>query len=57
MGNMGYVRFTNTLQDLRDCQEHMDDDNLSPAEAKARERLVRLCQQIADDYGDDDDDD
>lgn len=25
MANMGYCRFRNTLNDLRDCHEHMDD--------------------------------
>jgi hypothetical protein len=46
---MEYVRFENTLHDLRDCQEHMDDE-LQPAEAKAQLRLVKLCRQIAGDY-------
>ena len=53
--NMGYVRFTNTLQDLRDCYEHMDDDDLSEEEEKARQRLIKLCEDIAADYGEDED--
>jgi hypothetical protein len=52
MANMSYCRFVNTLQDLRDCYEHMDDEDLSEAEQKARVRLVTLCQRIADDYFD-----
>ncbi|HEY6020888.1 MAG TPA: hypothetical protein VIY48_13610 [Candidatus Paceibacterota bacterium] len=54
MGNMSYCRFHNTLQDLRDCYEHIDDDDLSEEEAKERDRLVRLCKQIADDTADED---
>jgi hypothetical protein len=28
-------------------------DDLSEREAKCRERLIKLCRQIVDDYGDD----
>jgi hypothetical protein len=49
MANMGYCRFQNTLQDLRDCYEHMDDD-LEESEHSARARLLFLCQEIVDDY-------
>ena len=55
MGNMSYVRFSNTLADLKDCYENMDDQDLSEAEAKARKKLIKLCQDIAGDYGNDDD--
>jgi len=51
MGNMSYCRFENTLADLRDCQEHMDDKDLSSEEAKARLRLIRVCSQIEGDFG------
>ena len=52
MSNMSYCRFRNTLSDLRDCQEAMDDTNdLSEGEALARERLIKLCVQIALNYG------
>jgi L-asparaginase II len=57
MGNMSYCRFQNTLGDLRDCYEHMDSGNeLSPEEQKARERLIKLCVDIAADFGEQDDD-
>lgn len=49
MGNMSHCRFENTAQDLRDCQDHLFDEDLSDEEAAARRRLVRLCQQIASD--------
>lgn len=52
MANMSYCRFENTLPDLRDCQESLDNcDELSPTEQKARRNLIRLCVEIAEDYG------
>ncbi len=51
MGNMGYCRFINTLRDLQDCQNNMD-RNLSYNEELARKNLVKLCQDVAGDYGD-----
>ena len=57
MGNMSYCRFGNTLTDLRDCADNLDDpDSLSPEERRARERLIKLCKTIADDYAEDEDD-
>lgn len=54
MPNMSYCRFHNTLADLRDCYDAMSEaDDLSQEEAKARERLIKLCVQIALDYGED----
>jgi len=55
MSNMSYCRFRNTLPDLRDCYEAMGDkspdemDNFD--EQLARWHLVRLCQSIVADYG------
>lgn len=51
MGNMSYCRFQNTLQDLRDCAEALDEigDNLaelSKDEAKAAAALIAICQEI-----------
>ena len=58
MPNMGYCRFRNTLDDLRDCYEHLDDEagedeGLGEEEAEAREQLIDLCKQIAKEKGDD----
>ena len=50
MGNMSYCRFTNTLQDLHDCYENMDDDKLSEEEAKSRKKLIKLCRDLAADF-------
>lgn len=52
--NMTYCRFQNTLEDLRDCQEHMDDSELSPEEMQARKELIEVCWRIAQDYADED---
>jgi hypothetical protein len=52
MSNMSYCRFSNTVGDLRDCYENMDVGDLSEEETRARKRLIKLCGQIFDDYGD-----
>lgn len=54
MANMGYCRFENTLADLHDCQEAMEDNDLSESEERCRRQLILLCCQIAADYGPDD---
>lgn len=48
MSNMSYCRFQNTLADLRDCQEHLHDDDLSETEEGHRRKLVELCQEIVE---------
>ena len=56
MSNMGYCRFRNTLKDLRDCYENMEGfDELSKEEELARERLIKLCKKIADEFEVDED--
>ena len=54
MANMSYCKFENTYSDLRDCYESMDDE-LSESEQKYRDRMVQMCKNIADEYGDNDD--
>lgn len=56
MGNMIYCRFQNTLRDLRDCDGALSvildlDEELSNAEARSAKALIRLCQDIANEYG------
>lgn len=48
MSNMSYCRFQNTLQDLRDCFEHLQDDDLSYEERQAREKLIEYCFLIVE---------
>jgi len=52
VSNMSYCRFQNTASDLRDCLDNFDDDDLSDEERKARRRIIRMCVDIASDYGD-----
>jgi hypothetical protein len=56
MANMSYCRFENTLSDLRDCQEALEDEGLtneddSRTEAMSRKELVALCREISREWG------
>ena len=51
MSNMGYCRFRNTLLDLQDCYESMQDDLESTEEHQARKDLVTLCKDIVNEIG------
>lgn len=52
MPNMSYCRFRNTLTDLQECEEalnngdEIDDDE----EQRARTWLIKLCHRIAEDW-------
>lgn len=48
MANMGYCRFRNTLPDLQDCLDHLDDEDLDKAEAYARGKLIEVCRVIVE---------
>ena len=56
MGNMGHCRFENTYSDLEDCYDHIDEKELSEDESDYRRRLIKLCVDIAVDYGEEFDD-
>lgn len=56
MANMAHCRFSNTVTDLQDCYDHIDDDLRSDAEIRAHARLVTLCRQIAALFDDEADD-
>jgi hypothetical protein len=47
---MSYCRFENTYNDLRDCAGNLDED-LSDQELKYKNKLIKLCVEIALDYG------
>lgn len=58
MANMSYCKFQNTLDDLTECRDALNElgdyeRELSRAEAEAAKELIRLCGQIASDYSDD----
>ncbi len=48
MSNMSYCRFENTLRDLLDCQEHFDDEDLSPREKLERDQMLEICKEIVE---------
>lgn len=54
MANMSYCRFQNTLGDLRDCVDALDQinglDELSTEEAEAARRLIKLCREVAENW-------
>lgn len=54
MANMSYCRFENTYKDLVECDEYLEDIDLSDMEKKYREKLIKLCKRIASDFTDDD---
>lgn len=54
MANMSYCRFQNTVPDLQDCCEALDElgfESLSSEEHRAAIRLISLCRDIAIDFG------
>ena len=52
MANMSYCRFENTLRDLRDCYNNMDNDNLSKSEFYARKQMIAVCANIINQHED-----
>jgi len=47
MSNMSYCRFENTLGDLRDCREAIEEGNdLSKQEAKFAKKMVQECKDF-----------
>ena len=56
MSNMAYCRFRNTLPDLRDCFQALNEmnnlDDLSKDEVIAATKLIALCDEIAKDWAD-----
>ena len=50
MSNMSYCRFQNTLEDLRDCYNHIFDDlEEGEEEYEAHKKLIKLCRAIIED--------
>ena len=55
MANMSYCRFQNTLEDLRDCRDALNENglkDLSADEREAAELLIQICDDIAADWAD-----
>lgn len=48
MSNMSYCRFQNTLSDLQDCEQALNEQyKLSDRELDAAVRLIKCCHRIA----------
>lgn len=56
MSNMSHCRFQNTLADLRDCRDAWHEPIDTDEEIKARQQLLKLCQKIVRNYGDEEED-
>lgn len=55
MSNLSYCRFQNTVLDLSDCVDALEeiDGNLaelSRDEARAADRLIQLCRRVAEQF-------
>lgn len=57
--NMSYCRFENTLAALRECRDALDGAGLDPfaelsdEEREAAQKLLKLCAELAENYGED----
>lgn len=60
MANMSYCRFENTYHDLKDCYEALNEagslesleQTVNEYEKKFIQKLVELCKDITDEFGD-----
>lgn len=53
MSNMSYCRFSNTLADLEDCRDSLDDtppEELSDGELAAFNRMVQVMKDFLEDW-------
>lgn len=55
MANMGYCIFQNTLEDLKQARDVIDEEPDSPEEKRARLRLIQVCKDIAEMFADEGD--
>ena len=51
MANMSYCRFHNTLEDLEDCKNALENRDIESSSEKGKAKaLIELCQEIVDNY-------
>ena len=49
--NMSHCRYQNTVEDMVDAVEHLSDvDALSDEEGAARNKFIRLCHLVAENW-------
>lgn len=58
MSNMRYCMFENVYHDLLEAQDKFYDqiEDLSDTEAEYRKALLKLCKEIAEEFGDENED-
>ncbi len=63
MINMGYCRFENTYLALKECFEELCESSIEELEENANStekayirKLITLCEQISDNFGENEDD-
>jgi hypothetical protein len=49
---MSYCRFEGTYNELIECLENFEDNDISEQEQKYKLKLIRLCQKITNNYED-----
>lgn len=49
--NRPYNMFQNTLRDMDECVDNLDEELHYTAETIARKRMIQLCVQVDIDYG------
>ena len=50
MGNMSYCRFENTMNDLRDCLNHIHKECDNSYDENARQQMIELFMEVASQY-------
>ena len=50
MGNMSYCRFENTMNDLRDCLRHIDQEAENDRDESERQEMLELFREICEDW-------
>jgi tetrahydromethanopterin S-methyltransferase subunit G len=58
MGNMSYCRFENTVGDMQDCENALNEisGNIEELESEVEQmyakEFIKICKRIASDYAD-----
>jgi hypothetical protein len=50
MGNMSYCRFENTMNDLRDCLRHINNEAETNHDEEARWEMIQLFTEVAEEF-------
>ena len=50
MPNMSYCRFENTMRDLRDCLNHINNEAENNHDEEARWEMIQLFTEVAEEF-------